>query len=51
MALTAVIAAQVVGEPNTFKVIRPLIVPALIAIAIGVALIVYANPVAKLVGL
>ncbi len=51
VALTAVIAAQVVGESNYFKVIRPLIVPALIAIAIGVGLIVYANPVAKLVGL
>jgi gluconate:H+ symporter, GntP family len=51
VALTAVIAAQVVGEPNYFKVIRPLIVPSLVAIAIGIALIVYANPVAKLVGL
>jgi GntP family gluconate:H+ symporter len=51
VALTAVIAAQVVGEPNYFKVIRPLILPALVAIIIGVVLIVYANPVAKLIGL
>jgi TRAP-type C4-dicarboxylate transport system permease large subunit len=51
VALTAVIAAQVVGEPNYFKVVRPLILPSLIAIIIGVVLIVYANPVAKLIGL
>jgi CBS-domain-containing membrane protein len=51
VALTAVIAAQVVGEPNYFKVVRPLILPSIVAIAVGVALIVYANPVAKLIGL
>jgi hypothetical protein len=31
-----------------FQVIRPLILPSLIAILIGVLLIVYANPMAKL---
>ncbi len=51
VALTAVIAAQVVGEPHYMKVVRPLIVPSLVAIAVGIALIVYANPVAKLIGL
>ena len=51
VALTAVIAAQVVGEPNYFKIVRPLILPSLVAIIIGLALIVYADPVAKLIGL
>lgn len=51
VALTAVIAAQVAGEPHYMKVVRPLIVPSLVAIAVGIALIVYANPVAKLIGL
>jgi hypothetical protein len=50
VALTAVIAAQVVGEPSAFKVVRPLIVPSLVAIAVGIALIVYANPVGRLIG-
>jgi hypothetical protein len=51
VALTAVIAAQVVGEPNYIKIVRPLILPSLVAIIIGLALIVYADPVAKLIGL
>jgi TRAP-type C4-dicarboxylate transport system permease large subunit len=51
VALTAVIAAQVVGEPSYMKVVRPLIVPSLVAIGIGIALIVYADSVARIVGL
>lgn len=49
VALTAVIAAQVVGEPNYLRIVKPLILPAAAAIAIGVAMIVYANPIAKMV--
>lgn len=51
VALTAVIAAQVVGESNYFKVVRPLILPAVVAIIIGVLMIVFANRVAGLFGL
>jgi GntP family gluconate:H+ symporter len=49
VALTAVIAAQVVGESNYLKIVRPLILPSVVAIVIGVLMIVYANPIGKLV--
>lgn len=49
VALTAVIAAQVVGESNYLRIVRPLILPALVAVIIGVLMIVYADPIAKLV--
>ncbi len=49
VALTAVIAAQVVGEGNYLRIVRPLILPAVVAVIIGVLMIVYANPIAKLV--
>ena len=48
VALTAVIAAQVVGETNYLKVVRPLLIPSAIAIIIGVLMIAYANQVATL---
>ena len=48
VALTAVIAAQVVGEANYLRIVKPLIVPALIAIFIGILMIKYATPIAKL---
>jgi GntP family gluconate:H+ symporter len=49
VALTAVIAAQVVGEDNYLRIVRPLILPSLVAIIIGILMIMYANPIGKLV--
>lgn len=49
VALTAVIAAQVVGEPNYLRIVKPLILPALVAVAIGVLMIAYATPLAKII--
>lgn len=49
VALTAVIAAQVVGEGNYLRIVRPLILPSLVAIIIGILMIMYANPIGKLV--
>lgn len=51
VALTAVIAAQVVGEPNYLKVVRPLITPSVIAIVIGLLMIAYANRLATIFNL
>lgn len=51
VALTAVIAAQVVGEKNYLRIVRPLIIPSLAAIAVGIAMIKYATQIAKLLGL
>lgn len=49
VALTAVIAAQVVEEENYFAIVKPLIIPTLAAILLGILMIAYANPIAKLV--
>ena len=49
VALTAVIAAQVVEEPDYLKIVRPLILPSLVAIGIGVLMIKYATQIARLV--
>jgi TRAP-type C4-dicarboxylate transport system permease large subunit len=49
VALTAVIAAQVVDEPKYINIVKPLILPALLAIIIGVLMIKYATPVAKII--
>ena len=46
VALTPVIAAQVLGEPNYLKLVRPCVVPALAAIVIGVMIIVFAEKLA-----
>lgn len=48
VALTAVIAAQVVGETNYLRIVKPLILPSLVAIIIGILMIKYATPIAKL---
>lgn len=48
VALTAVIAAQVVGESNYLRIVKPLMLPSLVGILIGILLIKYATPIAKL---
>jgi branched-subunit amino acid transport protein len=49
VALTAVIAAQVVEEPHYLKIVKPLIIPSLVAIAVGVLMIRYATQIARIV--
>lgn len=49
VALTAVIAAQVVNEPDYLKIVKPLILPSLVAIGIGVLMIKYATQIARIV--
>ena len=49
VALTAVIAAQVVEEPNYLKIVKPLVFPSLVAIVIGVLMIKYATQIARIV--
>jgi len=49
VALTAVIAAQVVEEPDYLKIVKPLIVPSLVAIGVGVLMIKYATQIARIV--
>jgi hypothetical protein len=49
VALTAVIAAQVVGEERYLRIVQPLILPSLVAILVGVLMIVYATPIARIV--
>jgi TRAP-type C4-dicarboxylate transport system permease large subunit len=46
VALTPVITAQILGEPNYLKLVRPCIVPAVAAIVIGVLIIVFAEKIA-----
>ena len=49
VALTAVIAAQVVEEPDYLRIVKPLVIPSLVAIGIGVLMIKYATQIARLV--
>lgn len=49
VALTAVIAAQVVDESNYLKIVKPLVLPSLVAIVIGVFMIKYATQIARIV--
>lgn len=48
VALTPVVAAQVMGIPNYWRVIRPCVVPGIVAIAAGLLMIVFADPIAKI---
>lgn len=49
VALAGFFAAQVVGEPNYFVVLRRCIVPALLTVIWGIVLIAFANPIAKVI--
>lgn len=49
VALTPVIAAQVIGEPSYGKIVKACWVPILLATIIGIVMIQFAEPIAKLV--
>lgn len=46
-ALAGIFAAQVVDEPNYFKVLKYCIFPALLTIAAGLLIVAYSNPLSK----
>jgi len=48
-ALAGIFAAQVVGEPNYFKVLKHCIIPALLTAAWGIAIILLANRIAAFI--
>lgn len=48
-ALAGIFAAQVVGEKNYFKVLRRCMLPALLTVCWGIAVILMAKPIAKLI--
>ncbi|MEI6876773.1 MAG: TRAP transporter large permease, partial [Spirochaetota bacterium] len=50
VALTPVVAAQLIGEPKYGRIVRLSLVPAIFAVLVGVALLVWANPIAKFIG-
>lgn len=49
VALTPVVTAQIIGEPNYTKIIRPCLIPTITAIIIGLLMIQFAEPIAKVV--
>jgi len=50
VALTPVVTAQIIGEPKYGRINRYCIVPAVAAVAVGVLMIIFANPIAKFLG-
>jgi gluconate:H+ symporter, GntP family len=50
VALTPVIAAQVIGEPKYGRINRHCFWPAAFAVVVGVLLLIYANPIGKFLG-
>lgn len=49
VALTPVVTSQILGEPNYGKIIRPCLVPILLALGVGLAILVFAEPIAKFI--
>ncbi len=49
VALTPVVTAQIIGEPKYSRLIRPCAVPIIVAIVVGLLMIHFAAPIAKLV--
>lgn len=50
-ALAGIFAAQVVGLPGYFRVLQRCVLPAVIIDAVGIAAIIWANPLARWLGL
>ncbi len=49
VALTPVVTAQIIGESNYMNIIRPCLAPVIAAIIIGLLIIQFAEPIAKIV--
>ena len=50
VALTPVVTAQLIGEPKYGRITRYCAIPAVAAVALGLLMIVFANPIAKFLG-
>ena len=50
VALTPVVTAKLIGEPHYAKIVKACFWPSVLAVIIGVLMIIYANPIAKLLG-
>jgi gluconate:H+ symporter, GntP family len=50
VALTPVVTAGLIGEPRYGRINRYCIVPAVAAVAVGALMLVFANPIAKILG-
>jgi gluconate:H+ symporter, GntP family len=50
VALTPVVAAGLIGEPKYGSIIKHCLVPAVVAVLIGVLMLVFAHPIAKFLG-
>jgi hypothetical protein len=50
VALTPAVTAQIIGEPRYSRISRLCLLPVLLAIAVGVLMLIYANPLAKFLG-
>jgi len=50
VALTPVVTARILGEPKYGKINRYCVVPAVAAVVVGLLMIVFANPIAKFLG-
>ncbi len=50
VALTPVVTAKLIGEPSYGAINKHCIVPAVAAVGVGVLMIVFANPIAKILG-
>jgi gluconate:H+ symporter, GntP family len=48
VALTPVVTAQVIGEPNYMELTKPCLIPIAVAIIVGMLIIQFAEPVAKI---
>jgi TRAP-type C4-dicarboxylate transport system permease large subunit len=49
VALTAAVAAQVLGEPDQLKVVKQCLLPGLVAVVTGLLVIVFAEPIANII--
>ena len=49
VALTPVVTAQIIGESNYMNIIRPCLAPVIAAIIIGLLIIQFAEPIAKII--
>lgn len=48
VALTPVVTAQIIGEPNYMELTKPCLIPIAVAIVVGMLIIQFAEPVAKI---
>jgi GntP family gluconate:H+ symporter len=51
VALTPVVTAQLIGEPRYGRISKHCLIPAAVTVLVGVAMLIYANPIAKFLGM